>query len=210
VAVTTSRRDAATTTAVRWRDEVLLVDPNWDPDELTGLADWFTDRGLRVTAGFATHAHHDHVLWHPGLGPAPRWASATTVARAARHRELLVGELGPDFPAELAVLVGRLRPLAGPRVPWGGPPARAVVHHAHTPGHTALWLPTLGVLVAGDVLSDAEPPLPEETGVAQYRAGLRRLLPFVVRAAVLVPGHGTPTTQPLARWRTDAAALGRL
>jgi glyoxylase-like metal-dependent hydrolase (beta-lactamase superfamily II) len=114
-----------------------------------------------VTAGFATHAHHDHLLWHPGFGAAPRWASAQTQAIAARDRAALIASLGDDWPAELAALVGRLRPLPEAQVPWLEPVA-AIVHDGHAPGHAALWLSERGVLIAGDMLSDVELPLPFE------------------------------------------------
>ena len=72
VLVTTSRRDTTTTTVVVHGDEALLVDPAWDPDELAAIADLLDAHGLRVVAGVSTHAHHDHLLWHPRFGTAPR------------------------------------------------------------------------------------------------------------------------------------------
>jgi glyoxylase-like metal-dependent hydrolase (beta-lactamase superfamily II) len=75
VLVTTSRRDATTSTVVVSGDDVVLVDPAWDPDELDWLAELATGLRYRVRAGIATHAHHDHVLWHPAFGEAPRLAT---------------------------------------------------------------------------------------------------------------------------------------
>ena len=72
VGVTTSRRDLTTSTVVIAGHRALLIDPAWDPDELAGIAADLRRLGVTVAAGFATHAHHDHVLWHPGLGPGPR------------------------------------------------------------------------------------------------------------------------------------------
>ncbi|PRZ02739.1 hypothetical protein BCE75_11710 [Isoptericola sp. CG 20/1183] len=92
---------------------------------------------------------------------------------------------------------------------------RVVEHDGHAPGHAALWLPDTGVLLAGDMLSDVEPPLPFDeitgrTDVASYRAGLDRLAPYVARAAVLVPGHGTVTTEPLRRLEKDLRLLAAM
>ncbi len=72
VLVATSRTMTTTSTAVVRDGDALLVDPAWHPDELVGLADALDARGLRVVGGIATHAHHDHLLWHPRLGDAPR------------------------------------------------------------------------------------------------------------------------------------------
>jgi glyoxylase-like metal-dependent hydrolase (beta-lactamase superfamily II) len=206
----TSRREFTTSTLVVHGDEVLLVDPAWEPDELERIAEFLANRGLRVTAGFATHAHHDHLLWHPGFGAAPRWASAQTQAIAARDRAALVASLGDDWPGELAALVGRLRPLPQAQVPWLEPVA-AIVHDGHAPGHAALWLPERGVLIAGDMLSDVELPLPfEPDDLGAYLLGLDRLAPFVARASLLIPGHGHPTVRPSSRLAADRRYLDAL
>ena len=93
--------------------DALLVDPAWMPDELESLSAALVARGLRVVGGFATHAHHDHLLWHPGFGPAPRWASLATAHIAASEREDLVAALGDEFDGGLATLMGRVTGVAG-------------------------------------------------------------------------------------------------
>ena len=206
VGVTTSRRELATSTVVVTGRRALVVDPSWDPDELAGLAADLVSAGIEVAAGFATHAHHDHLLWHPGLGDVPRWASPVTATAAAAGRPALVSALGPHWPAELGRLVGLLEEVAGERVPWDGPEVHLITHNAHAAGHTALWIPDVAVLLAGDMLSDVEIPLLEESSPADYEQGLALLEPFVRRAAALVPGHGHVAIGPAAataRWRDD-------
>ena len=197
--VATSRRDSTTSTIVVSGTEALLVDPGWQPEELDAIARWLEDRSMAVGAGFATHAHHDHVLWHPRFGGAPRRASSETVRRARVGRDVLVAELGDGWPADLAELVGRLEVAADPV--W--PDVERIEHDAHIPGHTALWLPSQRVLIAGDMLSDRELPLLEDSGFAEYREGLDRLRPYAERARVVVPGHGTPGADGASRWAAD-------
>lgn len=108
IGVTTSRRDRTTSTLVVADGHALLVDPSWDPDELAGLAADVAAAGIEVALGFATHAHHDHLLWHPALGSAPRLASPAVARQCATDRDAIVAGLGPDWPAELADLVGRV------------------------------------------------------------------------------------------------------
>lgn len=193
----------------------LLVDPAWEPDELEGIASWLERSGMTVVAGWATHAHYDHVLWHPRLGTAPRYATPETARRAHEQQRCLVTGLGPEWPADLAPLVGDVVALEGERIPWDGPAVRVVEHHAHARGHGALWLEEAGVLVAGDMLSDVEIPIPDEEGLDGYRKGVAVLEPFVRRAEYLVPGHGGVAARagedtPIRRLERDLAYLDGL
>jgi glyoxylase-like metal-dependent hydrolase (beta-lactamase superfamily II) len=211
VLVATSRRDSTTSTLVISGRSVLLVDPGWEPDELAGLADAVEARGLRVGAGFATHAHHDHVLWHPRFGAAPRWASERTVELAERQREQLLAALGPDWPPELAELVGGLRVAVDELADPGTEPVMLLEHDGHCPGHTALWFAERRVLVVGDMLSDVELPLPHDPDdLAGYLKGLELLAPYVRQAEVLIPGHGSPTDRPVQRLDADRRYLDAL
>jgi glyoxylase-like metal-dependent hydrolase (beta-lactamase superfamily II) len=124
---------------------------------------------------------------------------------AARERAANLAGLGADWPADLAELVGRLHPTET-LDPWG----ELVIHDAHSTGHAALWLPQDRVLLAGDMLSDLELPLLAETGADAYDAGLAMLQPYVRKAAMLVPGHGSPTAAPLDRWLADRRYLDSL
>jgi len=214
VLVATSRV-MSTTSTILWRDgEALLVDPAWLPDELDALADELVARGLRVVGGFATHAHHDHLLWHPRFGSAPRWASAATAALARDERDDLVAALGGDFPRELVALMGRVEGVDAAIPPSSAPPGFApelVVHDGHAPGHTALWLAEQRVLIAGDMLSDLELPLPfAPDDLPSYRAALDRLAPYVSQAAVVIPGHGMPGADASARLDADRRYLGEV
>ncbi|MCA5893509.1 MBL fold metallo-hydrolase [Isoptericola sp. NEAU-Y5] len=229
VLVRTSRREHTTTTLVLGRRvgprrAALLVDPAWEADELESLAAEVDVRGSRVVAGFSTHAHVDHLLWHPALGDVPRWATPTAAAVAAADHDRLRAELREDalrhdgvVPPAMEAVFGRVAPIAGPDAgvpdPEGLlPPTEVVSHDAHAPGHGALWLPEVRVLVVGDMLSDRELPLvfDEITGstdVVGYLAGLERLTPVVARADALVPGHGTPSRSPLERLDADRRYL---
>ena len=59
---------------------VLLIDPGITSSELDVLAADIRETGRNVEAGFATHPHWDHVLWHPGFGVAARYATARCAA----------------------------------------------------------------------------------------------------------------------------------
>ncbi|WP_022916988.1 MBL fold metallo-hydrolase [Ruania albidiflava] len=215
VLVLTSRTMCTTSTVVHDGKRALLVDPAWHADELEGIADLLTARDLRVELGWATHAHHDHLLWHPRFGPAPRLATPSAAATARAQLTEIRTALAPTLPAELRALAGQVQELDGAQLPWSGPVAEVVVHHGHSPGHGALWLPEVRVLLAGDMLSETEIPLCAETGIDAYVRGLERLAPYVARAQVLVPGHGSPAyadnqDSPMARLAADRTYLDAL
>ncbi|WP_159621615.1 MBL fold metallo-hydrolase [Ruania rhizosphaerae] len=210
VLVLTSRTMHTTTTVLHEGSCAVVVDPAWHADELASLADLLTSRGLIPVLGWATHAHHDHVLWHPGLGTPPRLASPAAAQDAAAHLSQLRAAL--DMPPDLLSLAGEIAAHDGDRLPWQGPVAQILTHHAHSPGHTALWLAGPRVLIAGDMLSDVEIPLLEGSTLAQYRAGLELLAPLVEQAKILIPGHGTvaragTADSPRARLAADRRYL---
>lgn len=208
VIVTTSAIDTTASTVVIDGASALLVDPAWVPTELEALADLLDSRSLTVSAGFSTHAHHDHLLWHSRFGEVPRWASPRTAELAVSERAGLLEHMGPGWPADLLALFAQVEGVDGGVLPdpWGE--AELVVHDGHAPGHTALWLPERGVLLAGDMLSDVELPLPFwPDDLPAYLSALELLAPYVTRAEVLVPGHGHPTHDPVARLDADRGYL---
>lgn len=207
VHVFTSRRYATTSTLVMGAHEALVVDPAWDADELAGVAEAVRALGIPATGGLATHLHYDHVLWHPELPEVPRWASREAVEAWRTDRDRLIAPLIGDLPEDLLALAGRLNPLDG--VIWSGRELAVHQHNAHAVGHLAVELPDVGVLLAGDMLSDIELPMPDPDAVdlADYLAGLDVLAPVVTRCSMLVPGHGSPTDRPIERLDADRRYL---
>ncbi|MDQ1514149.1 MAG: hypothetical protein QOC59_1991, partial [Microbacteriaceae bacterium] len=54
----------------------LLVDAGILGDEMVCLANDLREMDRTVVAGFSTHPHWDHLLWHTALGAAPRYGTA--------------------------------------------------------------------------------------------------------------------------------------
>jgi hydroxyacylglutathione hydrolase len=173
----------------------LVIDPAIRPADLTALARWLSARHLRVQAGWSTHPHWDHVLWSAGLGAdVPRHATQAAATAASARRDALFAEAESEAPGHDPALFGRLTTWPGDDVPWDGPVARIIAHDAHAPGHGALFLPSTGVLVAGDMCSDVEIPLVDgesDDPFGMYRAGLGRLA-ALSGVRTVVPGHGRP------------------
>ncbi len=175
---------------VRGDDGLILVDPGIDGSDLDELADDVGRLGLPVVAGFCTHPHWDHLLWHPRLGDVPRFATADCARTASEAREraqAMAAESATGIPLEVVAL---LTPVPAD----GGPlPGQLVEHEAHAIGHAALLLADRGVLIAGDMLSDVLIPMldPRRPGqVDAYETALDRLGLAAEHVDVVVPGHG--------------------
>jgi glyoxylase-like metal-dependent hydrolase (beta-lactamase superfamily II) len=196
-------------TVVRTDAGLVLVDPGISGAELEQLADDVEALGIPVVAGFSTHPHWDHLLWHPRFGEVPRYATAVSVpiVQAARGRgQQMAAESAEGIPLELLGLTTPL--LAG-----GGPiPGELIEHDAHAPGHVAVLLRDRGVLLAGDMLSDVLIPLldPRQSDQsATYLAALDRLEEAVRHADAVIPGHGSVArgAEAAARIAIDRAYL---
>ena len=200
---------ASNTTAVRGEDGLILVDPGIDGAELNQLADDLDQLGIPVIAGFSTHPHWDHLLWHSRFGDVPRYATPACAhaARAGRERgQQMAAESASGIPLEL---LGLLTPLPE----GGGPvPGEIIEHQAHAVGHAAVLLADRGVLLVGDMLSDVLVPMPDRRGadpLGDYAAALGLLGEAARHVDVVVPGHGAVARGPevAARFAADHGYL---
>jgi glyoxylase-like metal-dependent hydrolase (beta-lactamase superfamily II) len=189
---------------VHGRAGVLLIDPGVHGYEMAALANDLRELGQPVVAGFSTHPHWDHLLWHARLGAVPRYGTARCAATVrdrlpdARAKARVAGLIPLDIveqvPLDLLGLITGL-PAEMAQIPWDGPQVRVIEHQAHAPGHAALLIEERGVLVVGDMLSDVLIPMPDLNDTADpiedYLAALRLLEGAADAVDVLVPGHGS-------------------
>jgi glyoxylase-like metal-dependent hydrolase (beta-lactamase superfamily II) len=189
---------------VQGRAGVLLIDAGITDDEMVAIADDLRKLGQPVVAGFSTHPHWDHLLWHAKLGEAPRYGTARCAADIKAFlsnpswkddvAEELPPEVAGEVPLDLLGLITGL-PAGTTQIPWDGPKVRIIEHQAHAPGHAALLIEERRVLVVGDMLSDVLIPMLDLNGTADpiedYLAALRLLEGVAGDVDVLIPGHGS-------------------
>jgi glyoxylase-like metal-dependent hydrolase (beta-lactamase superfamily II) len=197
---------------VRGDDGLVVVDPGIHGAELEELAGEVERLGVPVVAGFSTHPHFDHLLWHEGFGDVPRYGTDACARIATEKREQAregAAEEAEEVPLDLVALIAPLPAGAGPV------PGELIEHRAHAVGHAAILLADRGVLLAGDMLSDVLVPLFDFSQTDQlgaYEEALDRLGPAVAQADVMVPGHGSVAAGPeiAARLAADRAYIAAL
>ena len=200
---------------VQGRAGVLLIDPGITGAEMACLAKDIRELGQPVLAGFSTHPHWDHVLWHADLGEAPRYGTALCadhmrdVLADADWKARVAEELPPEIAGEIPLdQFGQISglPAGTSRLPWDGPNVHIIEHRAHAPGHAAVWIEELGVLVAGDMLSDILIPfinLEAADPLEDNLAALRLLYDVADQVKVVIPGHGSVGGADQARARIE-------
>jgi glyoxylase-like metal-dependent hydrolase (beta-lactamase superfamily II) len=172
---------SGTNTYLVWDDggPCMLIDPACqDQEYIERLLDLAQTQG-GLEAILITHGHPDH------NGGARRLKELTGAPVLVSHRY-------DGAPAD--------RRLADGEVVKVG---RRSLRDYETPGHRfdhlCFLLEDTGILFAGDLVSGDGTVLiaPPEGDLAQYLASLRHML--ALRPSLLLPGHGPPETDPVAR-----------
>ena len=135
---------------------VLLIDTGVLDDEMAALANDMRELGQPVVAGFSTHPHWDHLLWHARLGAAPRYGTARCAATVrvqlsdARWKARITQWIPPDIAEQIPLdLLGL--PAETAQIPWDGPQAPDYRASGACPGPCGTVIEERGVLVAGDM-----------------------------------------------------------
>jgi glyoxylase-like metal-dependent hydrolase (beta-lactamase superfamily II) len=146
-------------TLIHGEREAVLVDPLMTMDESQTLADWVVATGKNVTTIFVTHAHGDHFFGAPAV--LERFPDAEVVATpgvAARMDaqygpQWFDGFWKPRFPEQISPRRVTAQPVVDGVLDLEGEQLRAVeLGHTDTTGSSALHVPSIGLVVAGDVV----------------------------------------------------------
>ncbi|OPH57591.1 hydrolase glyoxylase [Paenibacillus ferrarius] len=190
-----------TSTVLQTEDLILVVDPNWLPNEVEEIQQYVNRiKGERDIYLLFTHGDFDHIIGYQAFPDAQTIGSAGLQQHPQKERKL---QLIREFDAKHYVV--RNYPVSFPELDF-------VIHKDgeklqlgsttltfyKAPGHTADGLITIiepqGILIAGDYLSDFELPF-----IYQSAKGYRQTLDKVkhlyetYRVNLLVPGHGAAT-----------------
>lgn len=178
--------------------DAVLVDPLLTIDESRALAEWVAATGKNVTTIFVTHAHGDHFFGAPAI--LERFPEAKLVATPGVAANMgaqwgprwFDGFWDPRFPGQISADHVIAEPLGdGNVLELEGEQLRAIeLGHVDTDGSSALHVPCLGLVVAGDaVYGDVHLYLAESTGTGwqQWLDALDAIEALV--PTVVVAGH---------------------
>ncbi|WP_406078489.1 MBL fold metallo-hydrolase [Micromonospora sp. NBC_00858] len=177
--------------------DAVLVDALLTVDEGRALADWVGANGRNLTTIYITHGHGDHFFGAAAV--LERFPQARMVAprgvvekmRVQLGEQWLDGVWRKGFPDQLAEHPPMAEPLADNTIDLEGEQLVAVeAGHTDTDRTTVLHVPSLGLVVAGDVVyNDVHLYLAEagNDGIQSWYAALKMV--NSLRPCVVIAGH---------------------
>ncbi len=177
-------------TLIYGRDDAVLVDPPFTYEQVSRVGDWIEASGKNLTTVYATHGHGDHwfgtALLQQRFPHAVAYATDGTIAMM--HDQAAAGRAqlwDVDFPGQIppTPVTYRTAPVDG--IELEGHRLHAVeVGHTDTDDTTVLHVPSIGLVVAGDVAYN---------GVHQYllesgHGGIDAWLAALDKVEALQPG----------------------
>lgn len=176
-------------TLVVGEHDAVLVDPPFTYDQVRRTADWIEKSGRTLKYVYATHGHGDHwfgtdlmLQQFPG---AVAYATEGTIAKM--HEQAVDGRAqmwDVDFPGQIPPSPVVYQPVPADGLLLEGERLVAVeVGHTDTDDTTVLHVPSIGLVVAGDVAYN---------GVHQYllesaHGGIKAWLQALTQVAALQP-----------------------
>jgi glyoxylase-like metal-dependent hydrolase (beta-lactamase superfamily II) len=148
---------ASAATLIYGETDAVLVDAYMTVAQANALADWIAAKGKTLTTVYITHGHGDH--WF-GLGTilerfpgakAVATANTINVMRANASPQGLAGVWKPSFPGQIPDYLVFAEELNGPIELEGRELIAVEVGHTDTDGTTFLHVPSIDLVVAGDV-----------------------------------------------------------
>lgn len=136
--------------------DAALADPSWTLAQTEALGEWIERSGKRLAYIYITHGHGDH--WFGTAQLLERFPDATVYATEGTIRKMhQQADSRPDhWDKDFPGLIGDTPVLARP-IPNGGFELEGNQFHAIEVGHTdtddttVLHVPSIGLVVAGDV-----------------------------------------------------------
>ncbi|MFF3909668.1 MBL fold metallo-hydrolase [Streptomyces sp. NPDC001848] len=196
------------TTLIYGPREAVLVDPGLTTEQGLAVAKWAAGFDRTITGVYVTHAHGDH--WYATAPVRERfpdltvWATADTIAEMERTTP--GGLPNPFWGAAFPGLIGDT-PVIAEAVPEGGlqvdgqPLVPHAAGHTDTEHTTFLHVPSLDLVVSGDVIYNQVHQYLAEAGAHGIDSWLSAIdAVAAVNPTTVVAGHKNPE-------RDDSASI---
>ena len=183
-------------TLVLGENDALLVDPPFTYDQIDRVCDWIERSGKRLAYIYATHGHGDH--WFGADRIIRRFpgaiAYATEKTIAMMHRQATIGRAqrwDVDFPGLIPDSPVVFEPIPTRGLLLEGHRFEAVeVGHTDTDDTTVLHVPSIALVVAGDVAYNGVHQYLLESGGGGIEAWLRAIdIVEALRPRAVIAGH---------------------
>ncbi|OGE47179.1 hypothetical protein PENARI_c057G08597 [Penicillium arizonense] len=213
-----SRRDSATRTGpaghdhLKWvptsstliygEKKAVLVDSQLTLEASQELADWVVASGKDLVAIFVTHSHGDHFFGSSTI--LKRFPEAKVIATPEVVSRMTY-ETSPErmaslwdklFPGLLPKKFVGAEPLSGDEFELEGEKLQIVkLGHTDTDESNALWVPSIGLVVAGDCVYANTHPYLGESGTEEARIEWIRALNKLaaLKPKAVIGGHSDPS-----------------
>jgi glyoxylase-like metal-dependent hydrolase (beta-lactamase superfamily II) len=178
------------------RTDAVLVDPPMTRDQTAKVADWIAESGKRLKFIYATHGHGDH--WFGTAQLLQRFPGATVYAtpgtialmrkQATEGREQVFDKSFPGLIGDTTVLA---QSIPDDGFLLEGNVVRAIqVGHSDTDDTTVLYVPSIGLVAAGDVAYNGVHQYLLEgghNGLAEWIAAIDKV--EALKPRIVVAGH---------------------
>jgi glyoxylase-like metal-dependent hydrolase (beta-lactamase superfamily II) len=195
-----------TVTLIYGERDAILVDTFLSVQHSKELLDWVAESGKNLTTVYVTHAHGDHFfglkLLLDRFPTARAFATASSVAGMQNQigSDFIKSFWEPRFPGQVPSQLAAPEILEGDTLYLEGEELRVIdLGHTDTANSTALYVPSIGLVVSGDaVYNNTHPYLAECNEKARYE-WLRALDTIkALHPKAVVAGHGVldPDSSP--------------
>jgi glyoxylase-like metal-dependent hydrolase (beta-lactamase superfamily II) len=195
-----------TATLIYGETDAVLVDTFLSVEHSKDLVDWVAESGKNLIAIYVTHAHGDHFfglkLLLNKFPNARAFATASGVAGMQKQIDpaFVKSFWEPRFPGQVPSQLSAPEILEGDTLYLEGEELKVVeLGHTDTPNSTALYVPSIGLLVSGDaVYNNTHPYLAEcdDKARGEWLRALDKIEALTPKA--VVAGHGVldPDSSP--------------